>query len=277
MWVYCDWYLKILCCIVNTNAQYWRYCVLIFKSAQWIFFALVILMPSKPPICSLHIHTIHLSSLFLALFQEADCLGVFDHTQNQAWLPQHSSLHFWDLPPLRHYPILRWIALLCSASYATTPPLHIARTSYSNAVQLLDFATLNSQQTTSSATYSYFSLADTFNSFGSSQALAVSDWCQPSTGKAGPSPLWLYFSSFGLLIICSMGTSWWDVPKPWEHNRTSGHGPAIHEVSWNKPVFSSGLSAQLLTFQTAIMFSRKAPSCVREERRRAAAQAQHSP
>lgn len=36
-----------------------------------------------------------LTSLFLALFQEAACLGVFfDHTQNQALLPQHNSLHF---------------------------------------------------------------------------------------------------------------------------------------------------------------------------------------
>lgn len=75
----------------------------------------------------------------------------------------------------------------------------------------------------------------------------------------GPHRIWLmqilYWESWPLtslplflifwLIIYSIETPWWDVPKPWEHNRTSGHGPAIHGVCWKTPIFPSGHSAQL--------------------------------
>lgn len=127
---------------------------------------------------------------------------------------------------------------------------------YSYSVQLLDFATLNDQQKTSLATYSPFSLIDTFNSFCFHRPslhwlMTILYWesC-PLTSL----PLFLIF----WLIIYSVETPWWDVPKPWEHNRTSGHGPAIHGVSWKKNlIFPSGLSAQLLIFQVSITFSIK--------------------
>lgn len=156
----------------------------------------------------------HLHSLFSVLFLEVDCFRVFwpysesslaPIAQFIAHLRSLSQVTLSCTEPIALHFRLRWPplapGLLCfSASYAATPPLHIAKTSYSYSVQVLGFAPLNSSQTSSSATYSSLSLTDIFNSSGLWQALVAFDWCEFSIGKAGLSPLSLSFPIFQLII-----------------------------------------------------------------------------